>query len=366
MSGPVPAPATRATRPPASAERASARQSLYTDLAAQIRASGLLDRRYGYYWTRIPAALAAFAGLWVGVVLVGSSWVQLLLAGGIGVVMTQLGFLGHDAAHRQVFRSARWNLWTARVLAGTAGLSHEWWRRKHNAHHSAPNQVGRDPDIAPGVLALTPGAVEGRRHPLTRWFARHQGWFFFPLLTLEGLNLHAASVRPLVVRTASALERVEAAVVLLRLAAGVVVLLAVLPAGEAAAFLAVQSAVFGMCLGGSFAPNHIGMPVVPPGSRVDFLRRQVLMSRNVCGGAWVDVAMGGLNHQIEHHLFPSMPRPNLRRASPLVRAYCGEHDVGYTEVGLFRAYRIVVGHLNEVGLRARAPFECPVRSRLRG
>ena len=114
--------------------------------------------------------------------------------------MTQLGFLGHDAAHRQIFRSGPWNLWAARVLAMAAGLSHEWWKGKHNTHHSAPNQEGRDPDIAPGAFAFTRAAVEGRRTALTRWLARHQGWYFFPLLTLEGLNLHAASVRPLVAR----------------------------------------------------------------------------------------------------------------------------------------------------------------------
>jgi fatty acid desaturase len=100
--------------------------------------------------------------------------------------------------------------------------------------------------------------------------------------------------------------------------------------------------------------------------RIDFLRRQVLMSRNVRGGLWVDFALGGLNYQIEHHLFPSMPRPNLRRAQPLVRAYCAEHGVSYTEVGLLESYRIVVDYLNNVGLRARGPFECPLAAELRG
>lgn len=340
-------------------------QSLYTDLAAEIRASGLLRRRYAYYWLRITLVLAAFAALWLGFALLGDSWFQLLLAGAMGVVMTQLGFLGHDAAHRQVFRSAAWNLWTARILAWAAGLSHVWWKGKHNTHHSAPNQEGRDPDIAPGFVAFTPAAVEGRRSAVTRWLACHQGWFFFPLLTLEGLNLHVASVRPFLARGVSRAQRVEAGLVVLRLATYVAALLLVLPVGKAAAFLAVQSAVFGLCLGGSFAPNHIGMPIVPPTSRIDFLRRQVLMSRNVCGGAWVDFVLGGLNYQIEHHLFPSMPRPNLRRASPVVRAYCDEHQVRYTEVGLFGAYRIIVDYLNNVGLRARGPFECPIVAQYR-
>jgi fatty acid desaturase len=68
----------------------------------------------------------------------------------------------------------------------------------------------------------------------------------------------------------------------------------------------VQLAVFGLYMGASFAPNHIGMPLVSPKLRLDFLRRQVLMSRNISGGPLISVFMGGLNYQIEHHLFPPM------------------------------------------------------------
>ena len=112
-----------------------------------------------------------------------------------------------------------------------------------------------------------------------------------------------------------------------RLAAYVVALL-LLPLGIAIAFFFVQMAVFGLCLGGSFAPSHKGMPIVPRDMKLDFLRRQVMMSRNVRGGVLVDVAMGGLNYQIEHHLFPSMPRPNLRLVQPIVRAYCARTRSG--------------------------------------
>ncbi len=341
-------------------QQAPGARSLYTDLAAEIRERGLLRRRYAYYWSRMTAAVGAFAGVWVAVLLMGSSWYQLLLAAALGVVMAQLGFLGHDAAHRQMFHSGTWNTWASRTMAGLAGLSHAWWRGKHNTHHAAPNQVRRDPDIAPGYVAFTPEALAQRRTPLTRWLGRHQGWFFFPLLTLEGLNLHVSSVQPAFAKGTARPQRIEAALVAVRLAAYVAVLLLVLPLGMAVAFVAVQSAVFGVWLGGSFAPNHTGMPIVPVTARIDFLRRQVLMSRNVRGGPWVDFAMGGLNYQIEHHLFPSMPRPNLRHARPHVRAYCAAHDVGYAEVGLFEAYRVIVGYLNNVGLRARAPFECPM------
>ena len=133
-----------------------------------------------------------------------------------------------------------------------------------------------------------------------------------------------------------------------------------LPAGTAAAFVGVQLAVFGVLLGGAFAPNHIGMPIVPAGLKVDFLRRQVLMSRNISGGRITGYAMGGLNYQIEHHLFPNMPRPNLKRAQPLVRAHCAKHGVAYTETSLLQSYRIITRYLNALGVRGQDPFRCPL------
>ena len=75
--------------------------------------------------------------------------------------------------------------------------------------------------------------------------------------------------------------------------------------------------------------------------------------------------MGGLNYQIEHHLFPSMPRPNLRRAQPIVREFCATHRVHYTETSLVRSYAIVIRYLNAVGLAARDPFQCPLAAEYR-
>ena len=347
---------------PGTAERFA---SLYTELAREIRDSGLLRRRYAYYWSRMLAAAGAFAAIWAGVFLLGDTWFQLLLAAALGILVTQFGFLGHDGAHRQIFRSPAWNEWTSRLLAGVfAGLSYGWWRSKHNRHHAAPNQEGRDPDIGNGAIVFTPAGVNARTG-VPGWLARHQGWFFFPLLLLEGLNLHLASILTLLKPNAFPYQRLEAAMVLCRLVALVAVLFIALPPDKAGAFLGLQMGVFGLCLGGSFAPNHKGMPIVPATMKLDFLRRQVLMSRNIRGSLFVDFAMGGLNYQIEHHLFPSMPRPNLKHARPIVRDYCHKHGITYTEVGLFASYGIVTRYLNAVGLKARDPFECPLAGQLR-
>jgi fatty acid desaturase len=340
---------------------------LYTELAQQVRDAGLLRRRYVYYWTQLTLTGASFAATWVAFALLGDSWFQLLVAAALGLVVTQVGYLGHDAAHRQIFASASWNAWTARILAGAfAGLSFSWWRSKHSLHHKGPNRAGHDPDIAPGALVFTPDDVEARTG-LPGWLSRRQGWFFFPLLTLEGINLHVSSVRATLDRASGQpWRRLELTLVVLRLGAYVAVLLVFLPLGMAVAFFAVQMAVFGFCLGAAFAPAHKGMPIVPPTMRLDFLRRQVLVSRNVLGNPVVDFAMGGLNYQIEHHLFPNMPRCNLKLARPLVRAHCEREGIPYAEVGIFRSYALVVGYLNNVGLRARDPIDCPLASQLRG
>jgi fatty acid desaturase len=123
----------------------------------------------------------------------------------------------------------------------------------------------------------------------------------------------------------------------------------VLPPGKALVFLAVHQACYGVYLGCTFAPNHKGMPVLTAEDELDFLRRQVLTSRNVRGGWLVTTALGGLNYQIEHHLFPSMPTANLRKAQPIVRDYCRSIGVDYAECGLFASWGQALRHLHEVG-----------------
>ena len=89
------------------------------------------------------------------------------------------------------------------------------------------------------------------------------------------------------------------------------------------------------------------------------------MSRNVAGGRVASFAMGGLNYQIEHHLFPSMPRPSLRRVRPIVRQFCRDSSITYQEVTIFRAWALVAGYLNRVGLAGRDPYQCPMVAALR-
>ena len=253
------------------------------------------------------------------VAFLGDSWFQLVLAALLAVVLTPFGSW-HDGAHRQIFASIAGTNGRAGVAGLFTGLSYGWWMTKHNRHH-ATRQGRCRPALVP-VRSRSQPAVAASRRGLAARLSRGQGYYFFPLLLLEGLALHVASIQTILRREPLKHRWCEAAFVVARIGGYLTALLLVLPPGKAAAFLGVQMGLFGLLLGGAFAPNHTGMPIVPANERIDFLRRQVLMSRNVRGGWLTNFALGGLNYQIEHHLFPSMPRPNLRRAQPIVREFC--------------------------------------------
>ncbi|GAA4370432.1 fatty acid desaturase family protein [Agromyces bauzanensis] len=343
--------------------RVAATNSEFTELARRIKQSGLMRRRYGYYWTKLSAVPVAFAVTIVAFAWIGDTWWQMFTAAWFAFLFTQTAFLGHDAAHRQIFRSGKWNDWVSLILGGFVGMSYGWWQHKHTRHHANPNQIGADPDIELPVVAFTPEQATRQRSRSARWLIAHQGTFFFPILLLEGVSLHASSVHRVLAREPMTHRPVEIAFLALRIVGFVALVFLVLSPDKAVAFLAIELGVFGFYMGMSFAPNHKGMPLVPKGARLDFLRRQVLMSRNIRGNRVLDFAMGGLNYQIEHHLFPSMPRPHLRRAAGIIAEYCREHGVPYTQTTLWQSYVIVLRYINRVGLGERDPFECPLVAR---
>jgi fatty acid desaturase len=326
------------------------RGSDFSGLCRQIREANLLDRRRGNYAARILITLGIFAAGWWAFVAVGDSWYQTIVAAVMGILFTQVAFLGHDGGHQQVFRSKRAND-AIGIVAGDllVGLSYGWWVDKHNRHHAHPNHEGQDPDIGDGVLAFTAGQVALRTGAFGRFMARNQAWLFFPLLTLEGLNLHVGSVRALISARARRYRRLELTLFTAHIVAYFGGIFLVLSPAKALVFIAIHQGVFGLYMGCSFAPNHKGMPTFPAGRDIDFLRRQVLTSRNVRGGWFTDLLLGGLNYQVEHHLFPNMPRPSLRKAQALVRAYCREHQILYTETGLVGSYVAALRHLHELG-----------------
>lgn len=345
-----------AVPPPAhsrSEQTAGVGGSDFARLARKVSAAGLLERRPGHYALRFVLVGAALVGGWTAFAALGASWWQLAVAAFLGLVFGQLALAAHDLAHRQVFTGRRASETAGRLVGNLGiGMSYGWWMTKHTRHHANPNHEELDPDVAPDILVWSRDQARAARG-LPRFVGRHQAALFFPLLTLEGFNLHVSSVRALR-RPETKRPVLEGALLLTHLGGYLAALFLMLPPGTALAFLFVHQAVFGVYLGCIFAPNHKGMPTLRGSERPDFLRRQVLTSRNVRGGRFTDVALGGLNHQIEHHLFPSMPAPNLRRARTLVREHCAELGVPYHETGLVQSWREALRHLRDVGVPLRA------------
>jgi fatty acid desaturase len=325
----------------------------YATLLAQVRSAGLLERSGRSSLPRIvgPGALV-IVGV-VGLVWLGSSWWQLGVAAYFAIVFAQLGFLGHDAGHQQLFATKKWNDRLGLVVSNLGiGLSYGWWVDKHNRHHRNPNDLERDPDVQRNVLAWSHEQAARQRGPL-RFVAAHQGAFFFPLLVFEAWNLHVGSARTLLARPRE--RRVEIVLLAAHAIGCLMLLLLVVSPMQAIAFVAVQQSLLGIYLGCSFAPNHKGMPNPDDATAPDFLLRQVLTSRDVTGGRVITAALGGLNFQIEHHLFPSMPSRNLRRCQPLVKKFCTDRDIPYCEATLLDSYATALRYLRSVepGRRGR-------------
>jgi fatty acid desaturase len=335
---------SRATPAPPGARRGSD----YAELSRQVKQAGLLERRRWNYAWRIAIAVALLAAGWAAFVLVGDSWWQLAVAAFLGVMFTQIGFLGHDAGHRQISGSRRASRILGVLLGNLGiGLSYGWWVEKHNRHHVHPNTEGADPDIGMKVLAFTETQARASRG-LSRMVFRWQAYLFFPLLLGEAFSIHVASIRSLASRD-SGTRPAEAALLGIHFAGYLTAVFLVLSPLKAVVFILVQQGLFGVYLGIAFAPNHKGMPILSPADSTDFLRRQVLTSRNVRGGWLTDNALGGLNYQIEHHLFPSMPRPALRHAQPLIMEYCQQHGLPYCQASLVGSYAQALRYLSAVG-----------------
>jgi fatty acid desaturase len=318
----------------------------YRMLAEEMRTAGLLTRRPWSYSVKIGLTVLCFAAAWAAFFLVGDSWATLVVAVVLALTFTQVVFLGHDAGHQQIFGTRRANRIVGLGVANfLTGLSFGWWVPKHNAHHAYPNQVDRDPDLGAGLVAFTHAPeTAASRGAVSQVLARRQAWLFFPFLLIQGLGLHVTGVQNILQRRGRS-AWVEMVLLAVHAALYLTAVLWVLPPAKAIAFIGVQQGVFGLYLGCIFAPNHKGMPMIGPDARVPFARRQIITARNISGGRLITLMFGGLNYQIEHHLFPTMPRFNLAKAQRIVRPFCARHELPYREETPFSSYREILRYL---------------------
>jgi fatty acid desaturase len=311
----------------------------YAELRRIIASEGLLTPQDNYYWLK---GVITAIGIAIGVgIAVTQTNIPLLIADAVflGFMSTQVALLAHDVGHHQAWRGTRASK-IAHFIFGPLllAVSGSWWVDKHNKHHAAPNHVEDDPDLHLPFLAFAPDN-DGPAQP---WFKgplfRGQVFWFLFLLPWQALNMRVSSVRHLITSRDSG-RLTEAVGIALNLGLYGALLFTFDTWWLAIAFLAVHQGTFGIYNSMVFATNHKGMPLLNESVRLDFFREQVVTARDVHGSWFTDFWHGGLNYQIEHHLFPTMPRNNLAKAKPIVRAFCKDRGVSHHSTGIVSSYR---------------------------
>lgn len=323
-------------------------EDAYLELRQEIERAGLLNTCPAFY---IAQSLFGFGLMAASIALLlwaPNPLVQLANAGLLAFAFTQIAFLGHDLGHAQVFCRKSTNYWVGCLVHNLVlGISFRFWVRSHSEHHGHPNHVDLDPDIHFPVVAFTEEHAASANR-VAQWFIRRQSFFFFPLLTMMVTSLRLDSVLFLL-RNPGRQRWVEAFLLTAHVALYCWLIFSALGLAYGLVFAAVNQALFGVYVGLSFASNHKGMPIVERDEKMPFMQTQLVTTRNLAPSRVTEFLFGSLGSQIEHHLFPTMPRPSLFRARAVVRAFCQSRSLPYYETGYLRAIKEVLAHLHGVG-----------------
>jgi fatty acid desaturase len=321
----------------------------YAELKKRIKEKGLLNKQPNYYLYKIVGTIVAVLIGLIVLFSINTLWVQIVDAAYLAVVLAQAGFLGHDAGHRQIFNSAWKNELTGLFFGNLlVGMSNTWWIGKHNEHHSHPNEIDMDPDLNIPFLCFTAQDAHESRG-LARFIMHYQAYLFFPMLFFVAVDMKRVSIQFLFQeRKHIKYFLAEALLIGTHLVLPVALLLWRLGFWPTLLFLVINQGMLGFILGSAFAPNHKGMPMLAKGTKLDFLHKQVLTARNIRASWFADFWYGGLNYQIEHHLFPSMPRNKLGQAQAIIKAYCAERSISFAETSIFGSYGAILHILHGV------------------
>ena len=297
------------------------------------------------------AALLA-ASLWLA--WFGSSW-PTLGAGyaALALLLAQFAFIGHDAGHGGVGRAPAANRAFGQLaMTLVTGLAFDEWIARHRRHHQYCQDESRDPDMAVDfVVSLTAGSRE-RKGALGRCLTRHQAshiWLLSFLFGHSQRHLSQAAVLASPFR-----YRLDAALLLAHYALwfGLPCLALDVSPGRALLAYVLPLTLLGPYLAAIFWVNHVGMPLVRDIERFSFFEHQVVTSRTIASPRALDWLFGGLNFQIEHHLFPQVPSARLPAVQAIVRAHFARNGIDYHGVSWGSAVRSIASHLSRVGRAA--------------
>jgi len=293
----------------------------------------------------ILGLILTYYGHWIiGALLLGQSY-------------QQLGWLGHDYSHQQVFKNRKLNNFMAYV-AGTmlSGYSVNWWKERHNSHHAITNVLEGDPDVDNLPLFVWSRDDIDRMStiPFSENIIPYQHYYFIPFTFFLKLIWNLQSI--FFVRQAhnkhlnrvAHIENMCVSIHYLMVAAILYFLLPTWPA--AVAFFFISEFVGGAFIANVVFMNHYACQQMTwnQGQQADFLQLQLNTTRNVDPTFFMNWFCGGLNLQIEHHLFPTMPRHNLLRVKPVVEQFCKEHNLPYQSLPFAACMKEVLSKLEDV------------------
>jgi fatty acid desaturase len=326
----------------------------YAELKRLIQKEGLLSKQPAYYALEIILTLMLLFASIAFLAIVDSAWLLIANAALLAFVFARIGFLGHDGGHNQIFNSVRKN---DSVMLGSTfllGQGRSWWVNRHNRHHNNPNDIDKDGDIEIAVLAFSEEQAL-KKKGIRRFVVKRQAYFFFPILCFAEFSLRWSSFRYSLGGRGKIKYRLAEPILLIAHTAIYLSLVFVfLNVWEAVLFIAVHQVLTGLYMGSVFATNHKGMPTLK-NSNLNFICRQTLATRNVEGGLFTSFIYGGLNYQIEHHLFPTMPRNNLPKAKSIVMEHCKKYNLPYHETSSFGSFKEILQHFHRVSAVLRKP-----------
>lgn len=304
-------------------------QSDFVALQSHIREVNLYQRTYVAHALNTLIAIAGFSLSLVIVTLSDSLLVQLLNAVVFGFFTVQLGLIGHDLSHGGVFSSHQRGRRVALFVWGFfCGLSEGRWFYKHNKHHQEPNHIGHDPDLEiPFVFSDEQAAL--RSDFSKQWLFPYQHilfwigiWFVYPYNLLNSAKfLFGHWDRRAIL---------ELGLMLAHYILVFGLLFYFLPFAVAVMFIVVSFLVTGAYMGLIFAPNHKGEEMLEADETFNWVH-QITLTRNIIPSPLVSYIFGGLEYQIEHHLFPNMSRFQYRHAQQIIKDFCGEKGIPYHE-----------------------------------
>ncbi|XP_042456046.1 delta(8)-fatty-acid desaturase 2-like [Zingiber officinale] len=337
----------------------------YRRLVAEFSRLGLFDKKGHGTAISLSAIAVVFAAVIYCILRSQSVWAHLGCAAVMGFLWMQSGFLGHDSGHYEVTGSKRTNR-AIQVLSGNCltGLSIGWWNRNHNVHHVACNSLDIDPDLQ--HIPVFAVSVEIFRSLTSFYYERemtfdavaralvsYQHWTFYPVMCVARINLFAQTLLLLFSNKrvpGRFLEILGVAVFWIWFP----LLVSCLPSWwERGLFVLVSFAVAGIqhvqfCLNHWSTDTYLG----PPQAN-DWFQTQTMGTLDISCPPWMDWFHGGLQFQVEHHLFPRLPRGQLRRMVPIVRELCLKHGLPYNSFSFWEANVRTIATLKAAAMLAR-------------